>query len=159
MDAITMPSTTSILPKLKNNYPQFTFQKGTDFCWSSSEKTIYYPTKSDDQDVFLLHELAHALLGHSSYEKDIQLVVMERQAWDYAVKLASNYDIQIPEDIIQDTIDSYRDWMHARSTCPNCQATGMQTKTNDYTCTACNHNWRPNEARNCSLRRYKSKNA
>jgi DnaJ-class molecular chaperone len=51
-------------------------------------------------------------------------------------------------------MNSYRDWLHARSTCPVCQATGMETKKSIYTCPACRHQWRVNEARICSLRRY-----
>ncbi len=149
-----MPSIASILPRLKNNFPQFAFKKGPEFCWSSDEKTIYYKDTGKDQYCFLFHELAHALLEHDNYDKDIRLLVMERQAWDYATKLATEYDCHIPTDIIQNNLDTYRDWMHARSTCPKCTAIGMQTTDNLYACSSCNHKWRPNEARNCSLRRY-----
>jgi hypothetical protein len=157
MDAITMPSTTSILANLKSKYPQFNFKPGDLFLWSSSDNTIYYDKKSKDLAIFLLHELSHALLDHSKYIRDIQLITMERQAWDHTATLAASFGLTIPDDIIQDTLDSYRDWMHSRSTCPKCQATGMQTRQNEYSCLACNHIWRVNEARTCALRRYKIK--
>jgi lipopolysaccharide biosynthesis regulator YciM len=79
---------------------------------------------------------------------------MERQAWDYTVKLAPTHDISVPDDIVQSTLDSYRDWIHERSTCPNCQATGIQTDKFMYSCPACSHEWKVNEARTCALRRY-----
>lgn len=152
-----MPSTASVLSSLKANYPQFSFKLGDNFLWSSSENTIYYDDSTDDQVVFLLHELSHALLGHTSYERDIQLITMERQAWDYTVKIAPSYDITVSDEIVQSTLDSYRDWIHERSTCPNCGATGVQTEKYTYTCPACNHDWRVNEARTCALRRYSAK--
>ena len=150
-----MPSIASILKLLKNNYPQFSFGQGDDFLWSSSNNTIYYDSNTENAAIFLLHELSHALLEHSNYDRDIQLVIMERQAWDYTVKLAPKYNITVSDDMVQLTLDSYRDWMHKRSTCPKCRAIGSQTDKYVYKCPACNNEWRVNEARTCALRRYK----
>ena len=150
-----MPSTASVLSQLKNNYPQFTFELGDNFLWSSSNNTIYYDKTSDNQPIFLLHELSHALLGHASYNRDIELITMERQAWDHTIKLAPQYGVTISDDVVQSTLDSYRDWIHERSTCPSCQATGLQIEKHIYMCPACNRQWRVNEARTCALRRYK----
>jgi hypothetical protein len=149
-----MLSTTTLLSRLKDNYPQFSFKPGDDFLWSSSDNTIYYNNKIDNQSVFLLHELSHALLNHISYTSDIQLITMERQAWDYTLELASSYNITIPDRIIQSTLDSYRKWLHLRSLCPNCKTVGVQTKEQTYHCVACQHKWKTNEARTCALRRY-----
>ena len=149
-----MPSTISILSSLKTNYPQFSFKLGDNFLWSSSDNTIYYDRTSKNQSVFLLHELSHALLGHASYMRDIQLITMERQAWDYTMELAPKYNVAISDEMVQSTLDSYRDWLHARSTCPSCKATGLQINKFAYSCPACSHKWRVNEARTCDLRRY-----
>lgn len=157
MDVTIMQSTASVLKSLKANYPQFSFKLGDAFLWSSSDNTIYY-TKSDDQAIFLLHELAHALLGHSSYNRDIELITMERQAWDYTIKLAPQYGVAISNDVVQLTLDSYRDWIHDRSTCPKCKATGIQIDKYTYSCPACDQQWRVNEARTCALRRYDIQN-
>ncbi|HEX7484354.1 MAG TPA: hypothetical protein VF281_04375 [Candidatus Saccharimonadales bacterium] len=154
MDATTMPSITSLVAKLQTDYPQLTFKSGDDFRWSPQEMTLYYPSASSDTAT-LLHEVGHALLGHNTYTKDIQLIEMERDAWEYARKnLSGRYDSSISESIVQESLDTYRDWLHARSTCPNCQATGVQTKTQHYKCVACHTQWRVNEARICALRRY-----
>lgn len=154
MDAIIMPSISSLVTKLQADHPQITFTPGNNFQWSPYEATVYYPSESTDSAT-LLHEVGHALLGHDSYTKDIQLIEIERDAWEYARQnLSSRYNSLIDETIVQDSLDTYRDWLHARSTCPNCQATGVQTKAQQYKCVACHTQWRVNEARICALRRY-----
>ncbi len=157
MDVIIMQSTISILQRLKNKYPQFNFQSADSFSWSPSDNTIYYDDQSTDFEVFLLHELSHALLGHNKYDRDIQLIAMERHAWDHTIILAPSFDINVPDNIVQSTLDGYRDWLHSRSSCPKCQATGMQTDEKQYNCPVCAHNWLVNEARTCALRRYQTK--
>ena len=154
MDVFTMQSTISILKQLKSDFPQFSFKKGEKFLWSSSDNTIYYASNANNQLIFTLHELSHALLGHSNYNQDIQLITMERQAWDHTKGLAKKYGVEISDEIIQSTLDSYREWLHLRSTCPKCSATGVQTDKSDYKCLACNNTWRVNEARICALRRF-----
>jgi hypothetical protein len=149
-----MPSIISLITKLQADFPTFTFTSGKEFRWSPQDQTIYYPDSSSDSSA-LLHELAHAMLQHNSYTRDIQLIEIERDAWDYAKHtLAERYAVTIDETTIQEALDTYRDWLHARSTCPECQATGLQSKTNRYKCLACHTQWRVNEARVCALRRY-----
>ena len=153
MDAITMPSTASLIARLRADYPQFDFKQAEDFLWSPSEHTVYYTADDDAGHGFLLHELSHGLLDHADYSHDIELITMERDAWDKALELAEAYTVVIDDDLIQSTLDTYRDWLHARSTCPRCKATGMQIKKHVYACPACRHTWRVNEARLCALRR------
>jgi hypothetical protein len=149
-----MLSTTSLATKLAEDYPQFTFTPGEDFYWSPDSKTIYYQADSEDTSAFL-HELAHGILGHSDYPRDITLIELERDAWTHAITvIAPRYDVTIDSAVADTALDSYRDWLHARSTCPNCHATGMQTKKDAYRCVACRVSWRVNEARICALRRY-----
>ena len=156
MDVTTMPSMPSLIKSLKTDFPQFVFKKASNFLWSHDENTIYYAS-SDDDCALLLHELSHALLNHVDYRRDIELVAMEREAWDKAKVLAENYDVKIDEDFIQSNLDTYRDWLHSRSTCPKCNANGLQIKKNTYRCVACDFEWRVNEARTCALRRYSTK--
>lgn len=147
-----MPSIHSLIPLLKADYPQFTFKQGDDFLWSPSERTVYYTFQKYGCG-FLLHELSHGLLEHSEYSHDVELIAMEREAWDSALNLAKYYDMKIDDELIQSNLDTYRDWLHARSTCPTCDATGLQTKKHVYICPACSHIWKVNEARMCALRR------
>lgn len=155
MDVIIMQSTISLVSQLKNNYPNFSFRKADHFLWSSKEQTVYYIANDYNNSAFLLHELSHAILNHSNYNRDIELIAMESQAWDKAIELGAEYNIQIDIDVIQSALDTYRNWLHRRSNCPICTATGIQTKKDSYKCLACNKKWQVNEARLCDLRRYK----
>lgn len=153
MVVIIMPSTRSLLDRLRRDFPDIHFVPGDIFRWSPSDHTVYYADTVDTAS--LAHEVAHAVLRHTAYKKDIDLIKTERDAWEYAATtLAKRYGIEIDSDTIQDALDTYRNWLHARSTCPECQATGIQTVARLYACIACKTSWRVNEARSCALRRY-----
>ena len=149
-----MPLTRSLLDKLISDHPQITFAEGEDFLWSPETATVYYVVDESDADALLIHELAHGLLEHKEYSRDVQLIAMETDAWEKASALAHDYQLNLDDDTVQDHLDTYREWLHARSTCPSCEATGHQSGNNTYTCVACLGNWRVNEARICALRRY-----
>lgn len=150
-----MPSTRSLIKRLRADFPGYTFESSTGFWWSASKRTIHLDPHAPHSDMYSLHELSHAILDHNGYEYDIDLVKLERDAWEYAKKvLADEYDTAIDEQLVQDNLDTYRDWLHARSTCPDCEAIGLQTRQRSYRCLACGHQWRVNEARICALRRY-----
>lgn len=150
-----MHSTKSLISRLETDYPALTFSLSNEFRWAPQEQTITIDKDAPDTEALTLHELGHALLGHTGYSQDIELIQCERDAWEYAKAiLASKYDVVIAEDTIQDNLDTYREWLHARSTCPACQATGMQIATKRYQCLACGHEWSVNEARTCGLKRY-----
>ena len=149
-----MPSITSVLTILKSAYPQFSFLPADQARWDPATLTVYYEV-SDSSLAELFHELAHGLLGHATYRRDIELIGIERDAWEHALQLASTYNVQIDQETIEDALDSYREWLHARSLCPTCSATGIQASQSTYTCLVCQSTWRVNEAKTCALRRYK----
>lgn len=152
-----------LVKKLKNRATQYphlsrlVLQKGETFGWNHTACAIHYNPASPDAEYYLLHEFGHAMLQHSDYTQDINLLKMERAAWDEARTIGSDYAINIPEDTVEDALDTYRDWLHNRSLCPECSATGIQVAPLLYQCTACHSQWRVNEARSCSLRRYLTK--
>ena len=183
MDATTTHSISWLVEKLKNAHPTLNFKEDDYFLWSPSSRTIHYTTKNIDTTsafLLLLHELSHALLDHHSYTRDVELVAMESAAWEKALQyleenqkmwlempgltdsttsaaptaLVISASASATDKIIQDHLDTYRDWLHARATCPVCSASGYQTAQRAYTCPACNHKWLVNEARVCALRRY-----
>mgnify|MGYP004417316260 CR=1 FL=1 len=151
-----MPSVSSLITQLTIDYPSISFQPAKEFRWSAEQQIIFIDPMVLHAEAFCLHELSHAILKHYRYNKDIDLVKLERDAWDYAQKtLSGKYNVTIPETVIQDNLDTYRDWLHARSSCPTCGASGVQSNRSDYHCIACGQNWQVNEARICALRRYK----
>lgn len=148
--------TQTLLTKLRQDYPQFSFRKGEAFRWSPSENTVYFASTSLEDAPELLHELAHGLLEHKNYTQDIELVQIEREAWTYAREiLSSMYDVEITDKHVQDALDTYRDWLYKRSLCPDCGSNGIHTKTNTYKCFTCRCQWRANSAQFCELRRFR----
>lgn len=154
-----MPSISSLINHLLEDYPAVQLEEKPYFRWSQKRNTISYIPSHPEATAHLLHEYGHALLGHDSYGSDVELIRMEQEAWTYAVsKLATRYRLSVEDEIVQDALDTYRDWIHDRSTCPSCQATGVQKDVNLYHCLACGQKWRVNEARTCGLRRFKHAN-
>lgn len=136
-----------ILPSLK-------ILPGDGFGWNYEDRIISYDASDPKASEFLMHELGHALLKHSTYRKDVELLEMERAAWDKATDISSLFKIHIDNKTIDESLDTYKDWLHNRSLCPRCEATGIQIGPKSYSCLACHQLWTVNEARTCQLRRY-----
>jgi hypothetical protein len=149
-----MLSINKLSKKITSDFTDLNFVQSDDFCWSPMERTVKHPPLTSLQHIWLLlHEIAHYKLKHEDYNKDINLVQREAEAWDHAQKtLSPNYGLQIDDDFIQDHLNTYRDWLHLRSKCPNCKQNGVQTK-NTYKCFNCRCTWQVNEAKTCALRR------
>jgi len=137
------------IEQLAADYPQFSFKEGKQDHWSPSSNTIIYnPSKPlADLKQSLLHELSHALLGHQDYSSDLELLKLEAQAWEMAAKLAPNYSLSISDDHIQNCIDTYRDWLHRRSTCPACGMHVLQKNAGTYKCFNCQTEWSVTDSR------------
>lgn len=152
-----MHSINSLITRLQADYPELTFKPAADFKWSAANATVFYDTNAKAAKALCLHELSHAILKHRIYNRDVDLLKLERDAWDFAQQnLASRYNVIITDELAQENLDTYRDWLHARSTCPTCNATGIQSSQSDYRCLACGGIWKVNEARICALKRSKA---
>lgn len=147
-----MLSPNKLLTRVRKDFPHLQFEPAETFAWSPDQQTITYADEPRT-DLLLLHELSHALLGHKDYSLDIELLRLESAAWDYAKGLANQYNVPLDDDLIEDNLDSYRDWLHARSACPNCQQIGIQNQKNTYSCLNCRYSWGVNDAKQCQLRR------
>jgi hypothetical protein len=143
---------------LRQDYPTIQFIAGPKACWAPDLHQITYVT--DDSSVSLwtmLHELGHALLGHTSYDSDVYLLQKETAAWEKATTLTEKYGVhQIDDNHIQECLDTYRDWLHKRSTCPTCSDHGIQSTQNLYSCLNCQTTWKVSSARFCRPYRLKS---
>lgn len=184
-----------LLAIVQSAHPTITFQPADTYYWSPENRTVNF--KKNDKDEHgvwsLLHECGHALLDHTKYYSDFELVRMEMEAWEKAKELAAELQeagrseekgvaaepqknkqklfnantghrgdkiatqllpppyplLPISEDHIQDCLDSYRDWLHKRSLCPDCRLSSIQTDAHTYTCVFCHKKWRVTAERFC----------
>jgi len=135
--------------KIIADHPQFTFVASKTASWSPRDSQISYTLASAFGLAGLLHELAHALLGHTNYATDIDLLHKEVSAWEKAATLADRYHITLDQNHMQDCLDTYRDWAYKRSICPSCHANGLQTAAQDYHCLNCGQQWHVSGSRFC----------
>ena len=140
----------TLLKQISQDYPGLNFSAGSAFSWSPTNQTITYKAGAQKVRTWsLLHELAHAILEHKTYQTDFELLLLEVAAWDRAQELASSYGIRIDDNHIQDCIDTYRDWLYQRSTCPLCSCTSLQQNSTTYKCFNCGTSWTVTASRFC----------
>lgn len=138
------------LSRLKQKLPDVEFSEGPTFSWSPANSTVNYRLGEDMGSILsLLHEASHALLCHESYQYDLELLIMEVEAWQKAQELAKEFELKVDENHIQDRLDSYRDWLHQRSTCPRCGTVSTQNAPKSYSCHNCNAGWKVSSSRFC----------
>ena len=124
-----------LLHKIKLKYPDLKFRHGLKFAFRPPRSIIIGPKEPQD-DLLLLHEVGHAVLGHSDFTIDVDRLKMEVAAWKKARELALDFGVKIDEETIQNQLDTYRDWLHQKSRCPKCGLTRFQDK-NGYHCPQC----------------------
>ena len=135
------PDNTSITPDalishLQADYPDFRFLEGSKFAFRPPRTIIIGPPQPFFA-LLTLHELAHALCKHKSYDTHVSRIRIESEAWERAKALSADYGISWNEDFVQDQLDTYRDWLHIKSLCPTCHLTRFQTPDGDYHCPHC----------------------
>ena len=142
-------SARSFIARLKRDYPEFSFEPGKQDHWSPKAKTIFYKSgvTLKETQYGVLHELAHAQLGHTDYHNDFELIKLEGLAWELAAKLGKKYGVKINSEHIQDCLDTYRDWLHARSQCPTCGMHVLQKDPYHYHCFNCRTQWKVTSGR------------
>lgn len=148
-----------LLDKLTADYPAITFVQGDTFYWSPKTQSVSFAPGSTQPEIStwsLLHEVSHGILGHKHYYSDFELMQLEVAAWQHARILAKKYDIKINPEHVQDCLDTYRDWLHMRATCPTCSTVSAQKDPNTYECFNCRTNWHVSNSRFCRPYRRKT---
>ncbi|HEY4161288.1 MAG TPA: hypothetical protein VGM08_04465 [Candidatus Saccharimonadales bacterium] len=149
----------TLISRIAADYPGFAFVEGARFSWRADKRHVSFRKSAADTERgawALLHELGHALLGHADYRYDIELLQMEAAAWTKARQLAAAYGLQIDGDYVQDCLDTYRDWLHLRATCPTCYARSLQASPRAYRCHNCGTGWQVSRNRLCRPYRLKT---
>lgn len=145
MGAICMPVSHKLSWKtLQKDYPQFVFQNASVFCWVYETQSIQFnPAILEfDEGIYqLFHELGHALCGHKMFTSGIELLKIEVEAWEKAKQIGKKYSIDINQDHIEKCLDTYRDWLHLRSTCPMCSVIATELDVCRYKCFNCGQQW------------------
>lgn len=151
-----------ILVKLRRAFPAINFVPGPRFYWSPTKNKVIYKANAKSKDNVavwsLFHELGHALLGHNIYTSDFELIGLEIAAWHKAKGLASDFGgNKIDDEHIEDCLDTYRNWLYLRSTCPQCTNCSLQIDSTTYCCFNCGASWRVSASRLCRAYRRKQK--
>lgn len=132
-----------LLDKIRKDYPNLKFMPGQAACWAPQDNTVFYSTPFTEKEVWsLCHEIGHATSGHKSFNSDVDLILKEVDAWEKAKNIAQRYKMKINDDFIEDCINSYRDWLHKRSTCPKCRQKGINRDSTSYCCLNCHTSWK-----------------
>ena len=124
------------LTRIKQDYPTLKFTQGKRFSFRAPRTITIGPAEENDS-LLLLHELGHALLNHQDFGTDVERLKMERAAWEKARELAPRYRIVFDDDLVENELDSYRDWLNKKSQCPKCHLTRFQTPDGKYHCPKC----------------------
>lgn len=146
------PDIDVLLAQIAADHPDLEFIESAHFSWHAGKKHVSFKKvgKHVEQNMWaLLHELGHALLGHADFTHDVELLQLEVAAWEKARGLADHYGLTIDEDYLQDCLDTYRDWLHLRSTCPTCYARSLQASQRCYRCFNCQTEWTVTRSRLC----------
>ena len=136
MAATSTQSPNPLINKLQQDHPDLIFRQGAKFTFRPP-KTIILGPPCDNHALLTLHELAHAILKHKDYTLHIERLKIESEAWNEAKNLAAKYNIPWDEDFAQNRLDTYRDWLHQKSLCKNCQLTRYQDQKGTYHCPHC----------------------
>lgn len=150
---------TELLGQLQKSYPQVSFCASEAFSWSPAESSIYYIDAhlAGPEGVWaLLHEVGHSSLNHQIFHSDFELLTLEVAAWRQAKVIATGLGITIDDEHVEDCIDTYRDWLHRRSTCPTCGTICMQKNSKTYACHNCHSFWAVSSSRFCRSYRLKT---
>ncbi len=127
-----------IIDRLEMDYPDLRFVAGEKFAFRPP-RTIVYEQGAANFDLLTLHEVGHALCGHKTFKMNIRRLKMEVEAWEKARELAKSYGVPFDDDVVQDELDTYRNWLHQKSRCPKCGLTRFETPEGEYRCPQCDY--------------------
>ena len=126
-----------LLDRLKHDYPEVRFVRGEKFLFRPPRTIVLAGGESNDS-LLILHEMGHYLCGHRDFTTDARRIKMEREAWTRARDLCVYYGVEYDEGIVEQELDTYREWLDKKSRCPSCGLTRFQTPDGDYHCPRCN---------------------
>ncbi|MBQ9180675.1 hypothetical protein IJ135_01100 [Candidatus Saccharibacteria bacterium] len=125
-----------LIEKLKKDYPEVRFKTGVKFLFRPPRTVVVGP-EMKNSELILLHEMGHFISKHYNYQTYAERLKIEREAWEIASGLAARYGVKYDEDVVEDELDTYRDWLDQKSRCPECGLTRFQTPDGVFHCPRC----------------------
>ena len=126
----------AFLESLKSSYPDFSFRPGRKFLFRPP-KSIYYLEDNENFRFLLLHELAHALLGHFSFDTSLERLKLERDAWEKTRVLCSELSVPFLDSLAEAELNTYRDWHHQKTLCKTCGLSCLEVSSESLYCPFC----------------------
>ena len=139
------------------SFPNIDFKSSSIFAWRPSLLAIEYDEEKIGTSrglLLLLHEIGHHLSGHDKTGSDRELLKQEVQAWAEAKLLAAKFGLPFDEEVREECLETYRDWLYHRSLCPTCDHQGLEMERL-YHCINCNEKWQTTTSLHCQIRRIK----
>ncbi|MCC7543230.1 hypothetical protein IT415_00805 [bacterium] len=134
----------SLLTRVQERYNDLQFEASDDFLYDAADEIIYYDSDTvgeNEGQIALLHEIAHAQLGHFHYNTDLELFALETQAWGLTSQLCKQYSVTIPDEYLRSCLQTYASWLTQRATCPACNNFSTQDDAITYRCFLCDTRW------------------
>jgi hypothetical protein len=154
MAAITMALIHSLIDEIKAAYPRLVLRRGDNFYYNASAMSITYDPSDRFVCQLLLHEIGHYIAADPTPNSGVELIACEQRAWFIATStLSPRFEVKIDKDFVEDCLDTYRHWLHQRSTCSYCNITALEFSSSHYTCVACGRSWLANSAKTCRLKK------
>ena len=122
-----------LVARLARDFPEITFVRGERFLFRPPRTVVV----AEGEVLLLLHEVGHALIGRFEFRTEIERLRIEVAAWEKARELCAQYGVEMDEGLMQDELDSYREWLHQKSRCPVCGLTRFQTPDGVWHCPGC----------------------
>ena len=126
----------TFLETIKEAYPEFSFRPGSKFLFRPP-KSIRYIESDDNFRLLLLHELSHALLGHFSFDRSLERLQIERDAWSKTRELCLFHSVPFDEEFAEAELNTYRDWVHQKTLCKRCGLSCLEVSSESLYCPFC----------------------
>lgn len=127
----------TFLANVRGDHPEVKFVAGKRFSFRPPRTVVFCDEPGDAASLLLLHELGHFLTGRFDFKTEVERLKIEVMAWKKARELATKYGVFVDEDLIEGELDTYRDFLHQKSRCPDCGLTRFQTPDKVWHCPKC----------------------
>lgn len=133
-----------LITSLEQDFPDLHFTYGKRFSFRPPKTIVIGPDEGEKTPMLLFHELGHALSGKHSYKTAVERLKIESIAWSEGKKayerclVSGRYSLpDWDDDFVEESLDTYRDWLHSKSKCKNCGLTMFQNQDGTWECPYC----------------------